>query len=161
VLETRDEVLLALTQHVSPDCIVFSDAGAGIRSALKARGNPHASVVHRRKEFARLVRVNNKLAVCGNNMCESMFAKLKHTARRYNLDRSRMSSNTHMKVLSCSFMAKDRTPSDILAALLEYATWASTNSICPRRSFKHMDWIYGDDQDEMGNYIGGTALPNV
>jgi hypothetical protein len=154
-LETKAEVLLALRQHVSPDCIVFSDAGAGIRSALKARGNAHASVVHRRKEFARLVQVNKRLAVCGNNMCESMFAKLKHTARRYNLDRSRMSTNTHVKVLSCSFMAKDRTPSDVLSALRDYTTWASANSLCPRKAFKHMEWVYGDDPDVAG--IGGDS----
>ena len=157
--ETFAEVRPVIKKHFHAGHIAASDSSQGIKKAIKESDLPHVTVVHRKKNFAHVVKLPKKYLrkklwkraaklpttstrtyrlKAGGNAAEWTFSVLKRNLTRLNLRRSTTKASVNM--LSAAWICKNPGLEGIAKAFRTcYEEWK--DKCPPKDAFKKTGWL--------------------
>ena len=159
--ESFAETMPVVKKFVKPDMhVVSSDGAQAIKKAVRTIKNvPHAVVVHKRKDYAHVVRIpmstltkkmRERVALlpttnsrtfrmkAGGNMSEYTFSAVKRNLCRMNLRRS--TTRASLNMLSASWLTKNVGLVGVVKAIKIYQD-AITDEIAPVDAFTSTAWL--------------------
>jgi hypothetical protein len=161
--ESYDEVHTPIRKKVHKGHVLSADSGKAFKKTHKIhfedKGIPYATVVHRNKQFSKVVRIpitslskriRNRVALlpttntrtyrykAGDNKAENTFCVVKRNLKRMNL--SRNPGRASVNFLSAAWLTKNVGLEKVAKALAYYQK-ALTDSIPPADAYKSLDWL--------------------
>jgi hypothetical protein len=161
--ESYDETKAPLTKKITKGHVLTADSGKAFKKVwkthLKQKGVPFATVVHKKKQFCKLVkfpmtslskRIRDRVAQlptttrstyrlkAADNMAENTFLVVKRNLRRLNLGRS--TKNASVNFLAASFLNKN-IGLEAVAKGIAFYQQSVLDKITPTAAFKSLDWL--------------------